>query len=193
MPGKPSTPSSAPQNLTIGLLTHRHQPACAGLWQFELNNEAVTGKTSQIRSKLKLKAAKALHDVLAPALKLPVPAVGPDKAAVDAMAYQEARAAAIGATVALGLAGDGPELQRMVHLAPALAPADDSLLDILQHITTMPPGPGYDALVQLLESRSQVRPCGPFKLSSVKRHQSTLSAPIGVAPLSLISKEQDQA
>ena len=110
------------------------------------------------------------------------------------MAYQEARAAAIGATVALGLAGDGPELQRMVRLAPALAPADDSLLDILQHITTMPPGPGYDALVQLLESRSQVRPRAPLQALLTKTTSiHTVSAPIGVTPLVLISNEQDQA
>lgn len=128
----------------------------AGLWQFELNNEAVTGKTSQIHEQLKSEAAKALHDALTPALHLPVPAAAADKTAVDAVAYQEARAAAIGATVALGLAGDGRELQRIAELAPALAPADDSLLDILQHITTMPPGPGFDALMQLLESRDQV-------------------------------------
>ena len=114
------------------------------------------GKTPEMRNQLMLQAAKALHEALSPALKLPVPALPAENTTVDAAAIQEARAAAIGATVALALAGDGLELLKVTELAPSLAPADDALLDILQHITTMPAGPGFEALMQLLEERSQV-------------------------------------
>eukprot|EP00892_Ulva_mutabilis_P004909 jgi/Ulvmu1/2790/UM140_0020.1 len=125
-----------------------------GLFQYEVNNEAIMGKTREIRNDLKHQAAKAIHDALAPALKVPVPALPADDTSIDAVAFQEARAAAIGATVALALAGDGHELHRIAELAPALGPADDALLDILQHITTMPAGPGFDAFMQLLQQRA---------------------------------------
>jgi hypothetical protein len=143
----------------------------AGIWQFEMNNESILSKAPKIRELLLVEASQALREALEPYRP---PPTAPE-------AHLQTYHVLVDNVVALGLAGDGDELRTVIHLAPALSPvpeegtgdstasdgaaaASDELqtpagvLATLAAITEMPAGPGYDAFVQLLHQRAQVRP-----------------------------------
>lgn len=72
-----------------------------------------------------------------------------------------------------GLAA-GAEVEQAAMQEAALAPP--GVMDTLVHITAMPAGPGFDALMQLVDQRYQVLPLlssilVAFPICSIKRSQ----------------------
>jgi hypothetical protein len=111
--------------------TWKSAATSAGIWQYELNNEAIVRAAPILRADLERSCASAL------ATALPCTSHAP---------------ATVTALTALANTGDGDDLRRVIALAQYLKPSD---ADALSHITSQDPLFGFRALHALLAQRGR--------------------------------------